>query len=83
MISLKNLDLAATLKSPEVRESLSHAGRYRFCERYTIPCYFEAMYYSEVTKYLPVCLSSRLGYLKKEFVLEVKLGKKWRIVNMW
>ncbi|MHA1339085.1 MAG: radical SAM protein [Promethearchaeota archaeon] len=72
LIPLRDLDLQKTLESAEVQASLLKAGWYYFCHFCTIPCYFEALYYSKITKYFPYCYFSRLGFLKKQFILSFK-----------
>ncbi len=72
VVPLQDLDLKKTLMSAAARAEIAKVGRYKFCDKCTIPCYFETMYYTQFTKYLPICLRSRGGYLKKRAVLAIK-----------
>lgn len=72
ILPLIDNDLIKTIQSPDVKSNLLWAGSYYFCRNCTIPCYFEAMYYTKITKYLPICLFSRIGYLRKRFIITIK-----------
>jgi MoaA/NifB/PqqE/SkfB family radical SAM enzyme len=72
ILPLIDKSLVKTINNPDIKANLLWAGNYYFCRNCTIPCYFEAMYYTRFTKYLPICLWSRIGYLRKRLILELK-----------
>ncbi len=72
VLPLQDLDLPKTIASDDTRAAIARVGRYPFCNHCTIPCYFETTYYTQIRKYFPICLRSRVGYLKKRIILGAK-----------
>jgi|SRR5271157_1414647 len=72
VLPLKNLDIRATLATTTAHAEIQKVGHYEFCQQCTIPCYFEASYFTQVDKYWPICIKSRLGYLRKRAILGIK-----------
>jgi MoaA/NifB/PqqE/SkfB family radical SAM enzyme len=70
---LKNGSLKQTLLDPSFLADLTYMGRFAVCDGCTIPCYMEPPYYMILDKYWLYTLWSRIGYLKKRLVLQLKI----------
>ena len=47
-------------------------GTFSFCNKCTIPCYMESSYYTELDKYMFLCLYGRIDYIKKQAYLYLR-----------
>lgn len=72
LIPMVENNLEQTLKSIAMKSERAWMGRHPYCEGCTIPCYFEPPYYTQFDKYFVYCIYSRIGYLIKRLVLQLK-----------
>ena len=75
-IPLIDLNIKKTLRSQRVRNLIEKVGKYDFCHRCAIPCYFEPIFVTKLDKYFLYWIKTQFGYLRKQIVLSLK--KMWR-----